>query len=183
MKAIASLLACLCWSWMLGLAGLEAQPTDDQRRLAEFGRLSQQIMDTTDPDQQIALVEQAQTLLASIRNWPANLPSRELIDPDMRALLGQAYLIRNAGDPSDNLEKAIAHLEASVHPVRAAPASQLPGPSARWGSHAAYLPGRAACARTTWRRPSARRKRPSPYSHRKPIRTNGPSRRPRWQKP
>src|SRR5262245_32934967 len=114
MKAIASLLACLCWGWMLGLTGLEAQPTDDQRRLAEFGRLSQQIMKTADPDQQIALVEQAQKVFASIKNWPANFPPREVLDPDFRALLGQAYLARKAGDPMENVETAIGHLEAAV---------------------------------------------------------------------
>ena len=128
MKAIASLLACLCWSWMLGLAGLEAQPTDDQRRLAEFGRLSQQIMKTTDPDQQIALVEQAQKVFASIRNWPANLPPREVFDPDFRALLGQAYLARKAGDPVENLEKAIVHLEAAV-----ASSARRAGQPVAWG--------------------------------------------------
>src|SRR5262245_26966179 len=117
MKAIASLLACLCWGWMLGLTGLEAQPTDDQRRLAEFGRLSQQIMKTADPDQQIALVEQAQKVFASIQNWPANFPPREFIDPDLRALLGQAYLMRKTGDPNENQDKAIGNLEASVASV------------------------------------------------------------------
>jgi CHAT domain-containing protein len=115
MKAIAQFVfACLCWSWTLGLTGLQAQPTDDQRRLAEFGRLSQQIMKTADPDQQIALVEQAQQVFASIRTWPANLPPREGIAPELRALLGQAYLARKTGDPVENLETAIGHLEAAV---------------------------------------------------------------------
>jgi CHAT domain-containing protein len=113
MKPIVALLAAglLC---IAAIGDLRAQPTEEQRRLAEFGRLSQQITATADPDQQIMLVERAQALLASIKSWPPNLPPRELIESDMQALLGHAYTRRRAGDAMDNLEKAIAHLQASV---------------------------------------------------------------------
>lgn len=115
MRAFAAFgFASLCWIWTLSPTALQAQPTDDQRRLSEFGRLSQQIMKTPDPDQQIALVEQAQKVFASIKTWPPNMPPREGIEPDLRALLGQAYLTRKTGDPVDNLERAIGHLEAAA---------------------------------------------------------------------
>jgi hypothetical protein len=164
MKAIASLLTWLCWTWMLGISGLGAQPSDQRRQLAEFGHLSQQIMKTSDPDQQIVLVERAQKLFASIRNWPASMPGREVIDADMRALLGQAYLSRRSGDPIDNLEKAIQYLEASVASgARRAGQPGPPGASASWGLPQPTCAGCGACAQKTWRQPFAPRRPPCPF--------------------
>lgn len=80
---------------------------------AEFSALLQRWQGVQDPEEKIALGERLLALEGMIAVWPPELDRRRA-KADMRFGLGSAFIARADGVRADNLEKAVAHLEAAL---------------------------------------------------------------------
>jgi CHAT domain-containing protein/tetratricopeptide (TPR) repeat protein len=109
-------LACLVAVVFMVSTGSHApraqQPAaSDQRQ--DFAGLYQRWQQAQDPEQKIALGEEALARERSLTTWPLVAP-RERVRGELWFGLGSAYVNRTRGVRADNLEKGIAHLEAAL---------------------------------------------------------------------
>lgn len=98
--------------WPLDLHGQPAS-TEQQRTAEQLVQLYENWRQTTDAEQKIQLGEQILGLETVVESWPLQT-ERERVKSEVWFGLGQAYVSRLHGDHSDNLEKAIAVLEAAL---------------------------------------------------------------------
>lgn len=99
---------------IVGAPYAAAQPASTgQHQPAEFSALLQRWQQAQDIEERIALGERLLALEGTVQTWPPGM-DRQHTKADIRFELGHAYLGRAGGARGDNLEKAIAHLEAAL---------------------------------------------------------------------
>jgi hypothetical protein len=109
----------LFWVFLAGAIWLPpkalAQPigVEQQQKAAEFVQLYEHWRQTQDPEEKIALGEQALALEPVLKEWPWQSP-RERVRGELWFNLGQAYADRIRGAWPENLEKAIAAYQAAL---------------------------------------------------------------------
>jgi CHAT domain-containing protein len=94
------------------LAQLATKDTAEQQA-NEFARVYERWQQSRDPEQKIALAEQALQLEPGVVGWPLRAP-RASVKGGLLFGLGSAYYNRRQGQRADNLEQAIAHFEAAL---------------------------------------------------------------------
>ena len=97
-------LAALAWS---------APQVHAQQGATGFAELYQSWQQAQDPEQLIGLGEQLLVLEPALATWPLTI-ERTRARAEVRFSLGSAYVSRLRGDRADNLEKAIANLQAAL---------------------------------------------------------------------
>src|SRR5262245_34306791 len=92
-----------------------AQQIEDaeQQKGEEFARLWRRLAEIQNPEEKIALIDQALEIVRDLRRWPLPSPLEEA-----RAVLlgelGGANLQRSRGDRADNVERAIGAFEQAL---------------------------------------------------------------------
>lgn len=107
LRAVWPIIATIIVGLALPWTALAQQPPDP----AAFADLHQRYLQAPDAEQIIETGEQILALEPSVKDWSLSL-TREALKADVHAALGQAYINRAAGVRADNIEKAIANLEA-----------------------------------------------------------------------
>lgn len=91
----------------------QEDPAAASLKAAAFADVYQRFQQARDPEQKIALGEQALALELGLTSWPLGEP-RERVRGGLWFDLGSAYFARASGVRADNLEKAVAHLESAL---------------------------------------------------------------------
>ena len=99
--------------WPAPQAFAQQDEVEEQQKAAEFARLHELWQQVRDPEEKIALGEQALALEPPLKNWPLQ-DGRDRIIGRLLSEVGFAYDDRGVGDRADNLEKAIAAYEAAL---------------------------------------------------------------------
>jgi hypothetical protein len=110
MRRILTSLAGFCVFAVVALAAPQARAQQGPTDLTELYHNWQQ---TQDPEQIIALGEQLLALEPSATTWPLTV-ERSQVKAEVQFGVGSAYVARQRGIRSENLEKAIAHLQAAL---------------------------------------------------------------------
>src|SRR5262245_39582734 len=95
---------------------VDAQPaggTAEEGKVAEFGGLYERWQQAQDPEERIKVGEEALALEPAVTRWQLAAP-RERVKGELWFGIGKAYYERRQGSRADNLEKAIAALEAAL---------------------------------------------------------------------
>ncbi|MCC7254005.1 CHAT domain-containing protein [Hyphomicrobium sp.] len=85
----------------------------DPLKAAEFVDVYRRWQQAQDPEQKIALGEQALALEPALTSWPLDTP-RDGVRGELWFDVGSAYFSRASGVRADNLEKAVAYLESAL---------------------------------------------------------------------
>ncbi len=109
--AVALLLAVA--AWQAPHATAQQAQTVPQAKEGEFPALLQRWRQIEDPEQKTALGEELLAREAALSSWPL-AAARASVRAEIRFAVGSAYIARALGVRADNLEKAIAHLEAAL---------------------------------------------------------------------
>ena len=102
---------CAVAPWLMPPALAQRATADQQAN--EFARLYERWQQSRDPEQKIALAEQALKLEPGLNGWPLRAP-RARVKGDLLFGLGSSYFNRRQGQRADNLEQAVAHFEAAL---------------------------------------------------------------------
>lgn len=95
------------------IAQRTSPPVSDQKLSSKFEEFVQRWRDASDPKQKIVLAKQALELEPQIKAWSSKEP-RSRLRGELLSGLGNAYLALRDGNDADNLERAIAALEAAL---------------------------------------------------------------------
>ena len=112
-------LACLCVAVVVAVTAwpspcpMAQEQAPERQDTSELARLHERWQETQDPEQKIALGEQALALERALVDWPLQA-ERDRVKGELNFQVGFAYAMRQQGDRADNLEKSIAHYEAAL---------------------------------------------------------------------
>jgi CHAT domain-containing protein/tetratricopeptide (TPR) repeat protein len=89
------------------------QEQADQQKTSNFADIYRRWQQAQEPEQKIALGEEAIAQEAALTSWPLS-EQRDRVKGELWFGLGSAYVVRASGIRANNLDKAVAYLEAAL---------------------------------------------------------------------